>query len=234
VSLTCVDQPSPALPLAPGAHLHACRFTWQGSSLSRFDAGVAGTLHLAHSLRNAVPKRQAEFLAGRYCLRRAELALNGQRSEIAVGSDRAPVWPPGLAGSLSHVEGYALAIVCASGGGRSIGIDVEVLSEQLEPAEVLNQVATARELDCLTRYLGAAQAFSLMFSAKEAIYKALYPSVRRYIEFSEVTCVDADHQQLVFQAKPSLNADQRLRVSYAIEGNLVFTLCDLDPGACVP
>lgn len=229
-----MDQPPPALPLAPGAHLHACRFSGPGSSLARFDAGEAGTLHLAHSLRHAVPKRQAEFLAGRYCLRRAEMALNGQRSEIAVGIDRAPVWPPGLAGSISHVEGYALAIVCASAGGRSIGIDVEVLSEQLEPAEVLSQVATAEELARLTRYLGAAPAFSLMFSAKEAIYKALYPSARRYIEFSEVVCVDADHEQLVFQAKPSLGADLRLRVSYAIQHNLVFTLCDLHPGACAP
>lgn len=230
MSLTCIDQPPPPLPIAPGAQVHACRFSWQGTSLSRYDAGAAGAVHLAHSLRNAVPKRQAEFLAGRYCLRRAEQALNGQRSEIAVGIDRAPVWPPGLAGSVSHVEGYALAVVCASQGGRSIGIDVERLSEQLEPEEVLRQVATPEEL-FLIRHLGDARGFTVMFSAKEAIYKALYPSARRYIDFNEVTCEGAVHGQLLFEAKASLVAGLRLRVSYVIQDDLVFTLCDLNPGA---
>jgi enterobactin synthetase component D len=234
LSLTCIDQSPPPLPIAPGARLHACRFGWQGSSLSRFDAGVFGSVHLAHSLRDAVPKRQAEFLAGRYCVRRAEQALNGQCSDITVGIDRAPVWPPGLAGSISHVEGYALAVVCESHNGRSIGVDVERLSEQIEPAEVLQQVASPKELACLTHHLDLAQAFILMFSAKEAIYKALYPSVRRYIDFDEVVCIDADDSHLLFETKPSLSPNLRLRVSYALHDNLVFTLCDLDPGAPTP
>src|SRR5690606_10927778 len=61
----------------------------------------------------AVPgasKRQCEYLAGRLCARHALHRLTGQADVPAVGEDRAPHWPAGVVGSITHSQGQAAAL----------------------------------------------------------------------------------------------------------------------------
>lgn len=122
------------------------------------------------AVARAVAKRRREFAFGRACARRAL----GMDVAILVGQGGAPVWPAGVAGSITHTDDYAAAAVVRTG---LIGIDVESLAHAAKVPDLLATVALPSE-----RALPAA----LVFSAKESVYKCLYPTERRFLEFKDV------------------------------------------------
>lgn len=138
----------------------------------------------------AVAKRRREFQAGRHCARRALRALGAPAVAIPSGSDRAPCWPAGYAGSITHTggldDGFAAAAVVRTDRVRSIGLDAErsePLSEELFP-----RVLTQPEQSFLSGLpaLERGPVAKLFFSAKEAFYKCQYPVTRQFLGFLEV------------------------------------------------
>lgn len=111
------------------------------------------------ALTHAVPARRAEFSAGRAAAREAM----GRALAVPMGADRAPIWPAGVSGSITHAAGWALAVV----GAGLIGVDLEP-DEDL-PDEVRDTVLIPAE-----RGVSGREA-RLIFSAKECAYKAQYP-----------------------------------------------------------
>ena len=142
------------------------------------------------SIQRSVAKRQAEFLAGRLCARAALQQLDHLDCIPAIGEDRAPVWPAHISGSITHSTGHAAAIVAHKALWRGLGMDLEnVLS--LERAERLaGEILTADELQrmALLPREQLALLVTLTFSAKESLFKALYPIVQKrfYFEHAEV------------------------------------------------
>ncbi|CRM08471.1 MULTISPECIES: 4'-phosphopantetheinyl transferase family protein [Pseudomonas] len=142
------------------------------------------------SIQRSVAKRQAEFLAGRLCARAALQQLDHLDCVPAIGEDRAPVWPAHISGSITHSTGHAAAIVAHTAQWRGLGMDLEnVLT--LERAERLaGEILTADEM----RRMAAlpreqiALLVTLTFSAKESLFKALYPIVQKrfYFEHAEL------------------------------------------------
>jgi enterobactin synthetase component D len=131
------------------------------------------------------PLRRRTWVGGRAAMREA-LGRAGL-AQVGVPSDDrgAPILPTGIAGSITHKENLAAALVARESSAR-VGVDVEldivrsqdIASRVLTPGEVaeiahLDERARAREV-------------LLRFSAKEAVYKALDPFVRRYVGFGEV------------------------------------------------
>lgn len=108
----------------------------------------------------------------------------------AIGEDRAPVWPAHISGSITHSTGHAAAIVAHKAQWRGLGMDLEnVLS--LERAERLaGEILTADELQRMAALPREqiAQLVTLTFSAKESLFKALYPIVQKrfYFEHAEL------------------------------------------------
>src|SRR5262249_50349452 len=93
----------------------------------------------------------------------------------------APNWPVGLVGSLAHDASAAVAALASATDFMSVGIDIEP-AEPLEP-ELLDVVATADERKQLVnRQLGG----RLLFTAKEAVYKAVYPLDRTFLDHHDV------------------------------------------------
>ncbi len=123
------------------------------------------------AVARAVAKRRREFAFGRACARRAL----GLHVAIAVGQGGAPIWPDGYAGSITHTDDYAAAAVVRAG---LIGIDVELLAHAARIPELLATVAITDG----ERAMPAA----LVFSAKESVYKCLYPTAHIFLEFSNV------------------------------------------------
>jgi 4'-phosphopantetheinyl transferase EntD len=82
----------------------------------------------------------------------------------------APAWPAGIVGSLAHDTRVAVAAVAKSHDFAALGIDVEP-AEDLAP-DLLDLVTTPAE-----RVKLADDPFrgKLLFAAKEAVYKAVYP-----------------------------------------------------------
>jgi 4'-phosphopantetheinyl transferase EntD len=94
----------------------------------------------------------------------------------------APAWPAGIVGSLAHDDRVAVAAVARRGDVAALGIDVEPV-EPL-PADVLDLVATAPERPGLA---GDPVAGRLLFAAKEAVYKAVYPLDGVILDFHDIT-----------------------------------------------
>jgi 4'-phosphopantetheinyl transferase EntD len=132
-------------------------------------------------------KRRADFTAGRLCARRALGELGIVDFPVAVNADRSPRWPPGIAGSISHTEGYRCAVAADANRFAGIGIDVEIIGRITPGAAAL--VFTAAEAAFLRSLAepGRAAAATVIFSAKEAFYKCQYVLTGEWIDFHDVT-----------------------------------------------
>jgi 4'-phosphopantetheinyl transferase EntD len=92
-----------------------------------------------------------------------------------------PVWPEGIVGSLAHDSEVAVAAMAAQREFLSVGVDVEP-AEPLAP-DLLDIVATAGERE---RMRDDPFHGRLLFSVKEAIYKAVYPLDRMFLDHHDV------------------------------------------------
>lgn len=138
------------------------------------------------AIARAVPLRRREFIAGRTAARRALAGLDIAPCPIPVGTDRTPVWPRGVVGSISHSPALVLAAVAREREITALGIDAEAVA-RLEP-EIIDAVCTEEDRRFLAGGRGrlAETGPLLVFSAKEAFYKAFYPLHRRFLDHDAV------------------------------------------------
>jgi 4'-phosphopantetheinyl transferase EntD len=106
---------------------------------------------------------------------------------ILVGEDRAPVWPDGLVGSITHTDDFVGAVVAPRSIVAGIGIDVEVRGsvERRLWSQVFNE-SEADWLETLTAKHRADMA-TVLFSAKEAFYKCQYCVSRAWLGFHDAS-----------------------------------------------
>jgi 4'-phosphopantetheinyl transferase EntD len=137
-------------------------------------------------LGRAVPRRRRELAAGRTQARALLARLGGPPAPLLRGEGRAPRWPAGFVGSISHAGEWCAVAVARAAQVLALGLDLE-RDEPLE-TEVAARVCTPRELAALPGRDAAERGrhAMLVFSAKEASYKAVYPLVRRVLGFQEV------------------------------------------------
>ncbi len=64
-----------------------------------------------HLVEQAVEKRRREFVTARRCAREALGKLGFAPVPIGAGPRREPVWPVGMAGTITHCDGYRAAAV---------------------------------------------------------------------------------------------------------------------------
>jgi 4'-phosphopantetheinyl transferase EntD len=141
----------------------------------------------AAQIAKAVPRRQAEFAAGRACAHRAMEALGHPRVPLLRGEDRAPVWPEGLTGSITHTDQWAAAAIGRlSDGIAAIGIDLEP-AEPLPP-DLWSSICTDQERAQFSG-LSPAIAARLVFCMKEAAFKCQFPLSRTLLEFMDLQIV---------------------------------------------
>ena len=131
------------------------------------------------------PKRLAEFSLGRASARCALKRLGHAPAVIPVGANREPVWPSGIVGSISHTDNVAASAVSLKASFAALGLDIEP-AEPLE-AGVWERICRPGELDDVPDTLGPAGLRArLIFSAKESVYKALWPVTGRFLEFHDL------------------------------------------------
>ena len=131
----------------------------------------------------AVLKRRQDFINGRAAAAACLAHLAHPRVAILRASDRAPIWPAGLVGALTHSGGVALAAVGRKNEWAAIGLDLEHLSGVRRVA-IAEKIADAEE----RAWIGTDRRRLLaLFSAKESIFKALYPRHQQWFGFEAVT-----------------------------------------------
>ncbi|MBP1097526.1 4'-phosphopantetheinyl transferase family protein [Bradyrhizobium diazoefficiens] len=110
-----------------------------------------------------------------------EQAGSGSIEHLTRLTSGAPAWPQGFVGSISHDPEFAVAAVARSDYLRSVGIDIEPRLPL--PPELLELVATPSESHELQGDLLTAR---LLFSMKEAVYKATHPIDSRFLDHHDV------------------------------------------------
>ena len=128
----------------------------------------------------------ADFSTGRYCALKALEQLGIQDAIIPIGEDRAPIWPKGFMGSISHCDSLTGAIVAKSSNHISLGLDIEEIG-RVTP-DLWDLVFTENEKNYL---FGLSDEeiivqSTAIFSIKEAFYKFQYPLTKTFLDFLDV------------------------------------------------
>jgi enterobactin synthetase component D len=128
--------------------------------------------------RDRAARRQADFLGGRHCARESLRACAPELADtpIGVGRHREPLWPAGIVGSIAHASSYVVAAAARRRDARAVGIDVAPWLDDAAPQRIGSSIAVADELEAIRHDdWSLARRLTLVFSAKESIYKALFP-----------------------------------------------------------
>ncbi len=131
------------------------------------------------------PRRQNTWIAGRMALREACRAVGIEPGPILPDDRRAPTLPASVSASLTHTDRWAVAWA-APADGRTRGIDLEdptrgglhlqrMLLTEPEAVDLASRPAARQQAELIRR-----------FALKEAVYKAIDPRYRRYVDFKEV------------------------------------------------
>lgn len=134
-----------------------------------------------------LPRRRRTFVGGRVALRRALRGVGAGEPPPMLSDDRgAPRLPGGFCGSIAHKDEIAVALAQRADGWAR-GVDVEpmrALSWALARRIVTPEERAVLEAEPDDDARGRALLRS--FAAKEAIYKAIDPWLRRWVGFLEV------------------------------------------------
>ena len=131
----------------------------------------------AEAVTRAVDKRRREFFAGRNLARAALDRLGIAATAIASNEDRSPRWPDGVKGSISHTDDHVMVAVTDSANLLGIGIDVE--NANAVGSDLRAQIRADEREGSLDD--------TVLFSAKESVFKAVYPVCGEFLEFVDVT-----------------------------------------------
>ena len=154
------------------------------------------------------PTRLAEYMAGRYCAISALKQIDLKISTINKLRSGAPEWPPGVVGSITHRNRYVAAAI--SGLDKIIGIGIDVEVSDMDRPIYGGVILSAEEkliADKLCSIYDDIDVYTLMFSAKESLFKAVSSTLR-----DRITLLDC-------RVIPRVNGDI---VGYLSKGNSIF------------
>ncbi|XOV81696.1 MAG: 4'-phosphopantetheinyl transferase [bacterium] len=126
--------------------------------------------------------RQLAFASGRHCAHQAQHMLGLAQAPI-LRDKRVPLWPAASVGSITHSETVAGAVVSTS--LRGVGLDIESSGRVEE--KLFRVLFNEQEKEQIRN--ARFDAATVMFSAKEAGYKAIYPTGRKFIGFLEAQII---------------------------------------------
>ncbi|CZF85506.1 4'-phosphopantetheinyl transferase family protein [Grimontia marina] len=178
-----------------------CRFN---SDALPQNPGYSLKVDIPEDIRRSVSKRQAEYIAGRIVARHALSFLGIVSCEVGRNQDRSPQFPKGVSGSISHTRNQALCAITLNRAVNFLGVDIEEVLSEKTANDLASQVMRVKELrlqqDC---QLSFSQFITLIFSAKESVYKAIYPYIKEVIGFetSQVVKISDNHIQLILDEK---------------------------------
>ena len=148
----------------------------------------------------AVEKRRNEFYAGRWCAAQAIYQKQGRYLTPKINADRSPLWPDGIVGSISHSQDKAISVVSSTDKCAGLGIDIQSEISSGERNDISDLILNADETE-LCRNLTIHKPFDVFFSAKESLYKALYPSCLDFFEHKDVEIVNVNEHNYTLEIR---------------------------------
>lgn len=185
----------------------------------------------------SVQKRRAEFFYGRLCARFALHNIGVSSAQVDIGPNREPCWPQQVVGSITHSDVLAAGAVVSSDVCAGLGIDLAERIGRAASEELIGIVVSPREYKYLCT-LSACQdvdvCATLVFSAKESFFKAVFNQVQQYFDFDAIEVLDLDFaaSTMQFEVQQTLCAGiiagRRFRIPFVLLGKHVLTVCRWD------
>lgn len=185
-----------------------------------------------------IQRRQLQHEIGRACAAELLAALGAPDTTVLASADRSPLWPAGFVGSITHSDDLVAAAVAPSAKVRGLGIDLEDVVADSVAGEIAAVCLNEKELGIgATLGIEHARFVTLCFSAKEALYKCLYPLVRTFFDFrdAEVVWIDIAAQAIRIRLLRDLDAEFKagsmLEGRYRFADTYVLTSFELAPAS---
>ena len=169
--------------------------------------------------------RAKEFSSGRHAAHLAQNAVGLKPIEIS-SEGRVPIWPGNHVGAITHDAKYAGSIV--STHLKGVGLDFERIG-RIKP-KLHEKLFTDFEKNWLSQQ-ARLEASTIVFSAKESVYKSVYPILKRYVGFLEVEII-VDWARETFDVQ--YKADDMTEISecetngfWSVSGGHVLTIVEV-------
>ena len=185
---------------------------------------------LPSCVAKSVKRRKAEFLAGRHAATKLLLLLGCQDTQVGISESRAPLWPTAVVASISHTSMRAICAGASNEFVRSAGIDIEehIAPDKLDIVET-NVISPCEMSFCDERSIRKDIFLTLIYSAKESLFKALFPHVKRFFGFeaARLVSIDINDNSIVLELTENLAeefpAGHRIKGAFLIEEHHVLT-----------
>ena len=247
-----VEEHVPVLPALCSTSVHQIRLL-DGSNLElsvlQFDESLFNLEHFQRasiacpdSVARSIRKRQAEFFFGRLAARLALQRIDVVSANVAIGPSREPQWPRGIVGSISHTRRLAVAAVSDESRMSGLGIDVESIVLEQFRAALVKLTLSQDELRLIQDSPGSwslDERITLVFSAKESVFKGAFNSVQRFFDFdaARVSMLNLNTGRLVISLAEHLNDEyffgRRCELSFSrLEKDTVLVVFPCLRGGC--
>jgi len=149
-----------------------------------------------HEYSHFSESRLEQFLAGRFCAIKAAAKFNFELLSLPMDHKRRPLWPKGITGSISHTKNFAIAIV--SNNAKSIGVDIESIIEAERWSKIKSKIITEDE-----QLIAEQKLFhpTLIFSAKETLYKLISPLADVFFDFLDAQLFTIEDNKFFIELK---------------------------------
>lgn len=201
------------------------------STLGQFSLSAAEKCILSP---RAVEARKKEFVLGRAACYQALKEIGFiHPPPVLKGAYNEPIWPRGCRGSLTHAQDIAVCAISPDDRINGIGIDLEKITGKRDDlfADAFGVVAAGSELEWIlsdpARSLLRAK---MIFSAKEAAFKAYFPHVLRYIDFKDAVLMwDEDQKRFTGRLLIDIDRTYGLRETFYVNCRRLdqFIFCDV-------
>ena len=201
----------------------------------------SGSLYVEEEqlLVGCVERRRREIIAGRTCAHLALQEIGIRRFPLLAAPNRTPVWPPNVVGSITHtfgcVDGYCGVAIADRRRAWGVGVDAEPRMDLPEDMWDLVLDRDERQAALLSSSPGI-QA-RLVFSAKETTYKALYPMLGFFLQFSDVHIeLTSEGSFSATLTRPSIAASSPVAIAgqFALDQDLLVTGMIVPPALGLP
>lgn len=171
---------------------------------------AAHAITLTARMARSVVKRRAEYLAGRLCARSALAAQSICGTPHSVPDSRCPHWPDNTCGAITHSHGVAGAVAGHQSFWKGVGLDVEHWIAPDTAQQLQDAILAPEEKPLLDASPDRfARQLTLIFSAKESLYKALNLLVGRSFYFHDAAITAWGDNTLTLTLSLDLDAHHR-------------------------
>lgn len=154
-------------------------------ALARANPGSAIAAEDESELVRATAPRRMMFAAGRELARELARSIGVTLGGVPNDPGGAPVWPSGIVGSFSYKERWCAVALSTNPRYRGLGIDLDRVRRL--PSDSWDGICNAQERMQVSG-VSPAVAVHLLFSAKEAYFKAQYAvTANRDLEMTDIT-----------------------------------------------